>query len=177
MRLELWGRRPASDQASASPDTRRGLGRLGAKLIPLLGTRPGALLAHGSPSSPQPDPQRPKLPTPKVNQQQQQHDTSRHAREIESAPRVEMTHVMQSSRAPVAAYHASVLGLPRCPTSQCWWALKKTPATPSTIRKGMSRAVVQRLVPARSRPSLMDHPISLRLGRAEPPLPDSLTDP
>jgi hypothetical protein len=63
-------------------------------------------------SSPQPDPQRPNLLAPKVKEQHQ-HDTSGHAGEIESATGVEMMHISQSLSCPVAAYRASVFGLPR----------------------------------------------------------------
>jgi hypothetical protein len=124
--LDLWARRPAGDQASASPATRRGLGRRGAKSIPLLGppgSAPGTRIAL---SSPQPDPQRPKLPTPKVNQQHL-HDTSGHAREIESTTRVEMTRVLHSFRALLLHIMRRCSVSPRYPPSQCRWALKNAP--------------------------------------------------
>src|SRR5262245_26505559 len=85
-------------------------------------------------SSPQPDPQRPNLLAPKVKEQHQ-HDTSGHAGEIESATGVEMMHISQSLSCPVAAYRASVFGIPRHRRSQCRWAIKKAPAC---LRTGLS---------------------------------------
>src|SRR5262249_40381863 len=127
------------------------------------GSAPGTRIAL---SSPQPDPQRAKLPSPKVNQQHQ-HDTSRHAREIESTTRVEMTRVLHSFRALLLHIMRRCSVSPRYPPSQCRWALKNAPgyAINYLVRNvSRGRPKMKQLVPARSRPSLMDHPISSALG-------------
>src|SRR5262245_39581094 len=84
-------------------------------------------------SCPQPDPQRPKLPTPKVKQQHQR-DTSRHAGEIESATGVEMMHVSHSSRTLLLHIVRRCSVFPAIPHSQCRGTIRKAPATPLTIR-------------------------------------------